>query len=383
MPAKKSINCAECKNEDSRFRKIAGTLTGDEIKKHGIISIERDDYAGTEESVKPTTYDLRLGDAHYVFDLGKSKNSSGWRRVFIGNNEKRLADAHNIFGLDLGGHRNSSRWRQVFIGDNENLKKLNEFEPKFEVKSGEMGRLIIPAFGSALVQLEEIVDTLSIAENDKILVVGRFDLKLSKVYQALISQQATQVEPYYMGKLFCFLHNLSTEEISISYKDPIATIEFSYVSSYYSDTERQGIIENLIQHNKNKYSDEFCFKGSGIKDIRWFDKNGHLPNDCGLASFHDAVKNTLQSKTKEIDEAFEKKFEGFIGEEETMKKLTERVEMRLMIRWKVFAAIITLISVLVTASGVKIYDFLRQKKTSAETQSEQLELKNDDSEASQ
>lgn len=70
-------------------------------------------------------------------------------------------------------------------------------------------------------------------------MAGRFDLKLSTIYKGLISQQATQVEPCYYGRLFCFVHNLSSKEIHLKHKDKVATIEFLRICSEGTDYDEE------------------------------------------------------------------------------------------------------------------------------------------------
>jgi hypothetical protein len=120
------------------------------------------------------------------------------------------------------------------------------------------------------------------------MVCGHFDLKLSRVKEGLISQQATQVEPGYRGKLFCYLFNQSGDEIDISYKDlnnsKVATIEFQYVSceSYQDEEYRKQIIAEIDKEHCRKYSDPLLCNGHGINDVRFFD--GSLPKHAGLSS---------------------------------------------------------------------------------------------------
>ena len=99
----------------------------------------------------------------------------------------------------------------IYIGDanEDDLNKNYPIAEWYKRPDGTRSRtLTIPRFGSALIQLQQIINTYDIAYEKKILIVGRFDLKLSRVHEGLISQQATQVEPCYYGKLFCFIHNL-------------------------------------------------------------------------------------------------------------------------------------------------------------------------------
>jgi deoxycytidine triphosphate deaminase len=312
----------EAKSDMSCFNKIAGTLTGEEIRKHGIINTSLEEYSGEDNCFQPTTYDLRLGDAHYIYEATSNTGST--------------------------------KWKQVFIGDNNKFEELNNTEPKFERLPGaNMGILKIPPFASALIQLEEIVDTFSATEKN-VLIVGRFDLKLSKVHQALISQQATQVEPCYKGKLFCFLHNLSNNAIEIKYKEKVATIEFSYVSCFCNKEKRKELINTLTDKNISKYSNEiYCYPNRGIKDIRYFAQQNTLPDDCGLASFH----NSFYKKQEEIEKWTKDKCNTFIKEGDTINNVANIVGERLNLRFKIILQWVTIIISLLGFVGGALYKY--------------------------
>ena len=78
------------------------------------------------------------------------------------------------------------------------------------------------------------------------MIVGRFDLKIKAIYKGLISQQATQVEPCYKGKLYCFIHNLTAKEIRLQREEAIATIEFSYAGASTDKEEINNIIKEQL-----------------------------------------------------------------------------------------------------------------------------------------
>lgn len=284
-----------CDNDISCFRKIAGTLTGEEIKKHNLVIPENVDF---ENCVQATTYDLTLGEGHYIYN------------------------GHN--------HGKAERWNLVFIGTDERLRELNRRNPEAEqyrrLNTDKPKTLFIPPFGSAFVQLNETVDTYTVAKEKGLLIVGRFDLKLSNVHQGLISQQATQVEPCYKGKLFCFIHNLSNKEIELKYGQKMATIEFSYVSCFCDHQKRKQLINKLIAKNKIKYREPFCSK-TGISEVRYFHAEEQLPDDCGLLGF----------KEKMIE---------YVKTEEVLNDLAKKVEKRVDKKAKWIPVIVAIIGVI-------------------------------------
>ena len=268
---------AQCENNMSCFVKIAGTLTGEEIKEHQLIHPEPN---SPEDCYQATTYDLTLGEGHYIYNGFDSGKSQKWELIYIGESDARLKKLNE----------NSA---------SEQYNRLDWDKPQ---------TLSIPPYGSAFVQLNETVDTYTVAKEKGLLVVGRFDLKLSNVHQGLISQQATQVEPCYKGKLFCFIHNLSNQCIQLKYGQKMATIEFSYVSCFCNGQKRREIIDSLIFRNKKKYDKQYCIE-TGINDIRYFHSEEQLPDDCGLLGIDKKVKEYLDSEkvVEEIAKAVQKR----------------------------------------------------------------------------
>ncbi|WP_321340698.1 hypothetical protein [uncultured Cohaesibacter sp.] len=96
-------------------------------------------------------------------------------------------------------------------------------------------KMVVPAFGSLIVQTHEVV---RIPPN----VVGKFNLRIKMALKGLFVQMGTQVEPNYHGRLFAVLHNITSDDIVLNWqenedgeekggKDRIFTIEFFYTSS--------------------------------------------------------------------------------------------------------------------------------------------------------
>jgi len=63
-------------------------------------------------------------------------------------------------------------------------------------------------------------------------LIGRWDLKVKRVYEGLLWVGGPQVDPGYRGKLFCPLYNLSNRRIALKYGDTIATIDFIRTTPY-------------------------------------------------------------------------------------------------------------------------------------------------------
>lgn len=273
MPYKQCSNSCleECEDIDftsefSCYNKIAGTLTGAEIKEHKLIIPESN---SKPKNLQATTYNLTLGEGHYIYSGKSSDNQQKWQLIHIGSD-----DMLNTLNNKNKNAQQYSRQRQE--------------KPK---------TLFIPPYGSAFVQLNETVDTYTLAKEKNLLVVGRFDLKLSSVHQGLISQQATQVKPCYQGKLFCFIHNLSNNEIKLKYGEELATIEFSYVSCFCNQEKRKSVINTLIDNNKAKYYKDYCGE-MGISEVRYFQAMEQLPDDCGLLGLKDEMTREIAREIK-------------------------------------------------------------------------------------
>ena len=97
--------------------------------------------------------------------------------------------------------------KECQIGDEDLI--LSEKNPK----------LIIPPHGLAFVStLEEI--------NIPGFLIGRWNLRVTEVYEGLLWVGGAQVDPGYNGRLYCPLYNLSTKPAELRYKDALFAIDF-------------------------------------------------------------------------------------------------------------------------------------------------------------
>lgn len=279
-----------------------GVLHSQEISRLHLIS-DMD-----PESLKEASYDLRLGEAHYVFNKDSSKGEGGWFSCYIGSDKE---------GFNKGD-------------GNGNL--FEAIDPNDRMK------LVIPPFGSAFVQLHETVDTLTALEKHNELVVGRFDLRLSMVHKGLISQQATQVEPMYKGRLFCFVHNLSNSEVRISYLERFATIEFERVAFENAHEKESRLLELKSRKKVSKYATRFHCTENGIEDIRYFATHIPLPDDCGLLGMKSEVDRALNNHTDQLS-----------GDSKFVNAVAAQVDGKQSARAMVLAAFISGICAVVVA----------------------------------
>jgi len=94
--------------------------------------------------------------------------------------------------------------------------------------SEENSELVIPPYELAVIST---LETLNLPR----FLIGRWDLKVKRVYEGLLWVGGPQVDPGYQGKLFCPLYNLSNKTIKLRYRDTIATIDFIRTTPYTAD----------------------------------------------------------------------------------------------------------------------------------------------------
>lgn len=279
---------------------FSGLLTGKQIKEYDLIVPIEDD------NLQDASYDLTLGDRHYLYeDTGK------WNAVFLGK-------SHDLIKANTGFSPGSP---------------LELTAPR---RGG--GKLVIPPFGSAIVQLNETIDLRTVAQKKRLLIAGRFDLKLKSIYKGIISQQATQVEPCYKGKLYCFLHNLGSQEVILEMGEPLATIEFSFVGQGLGEKIRADIIDETIKKKVAKFENsKFSEPKEGITDIRWLYERNMLPHECGIAPIYNLViGNVGEAVTKHLEKS------------DTIDRLVERVGNRLNEKQNMMKIVISLVATVIT-----------------------------------
>jgi deoxycytidine triphosphate deaminase len=61
-------------------------------------------------------------------------------------------------------------------------------------------------------------------------IAGRMSLKIRMIAKGLIMPNVTQIDPGYQNYIFGMIYNLSKEEVTLKYKEPIASLEFYRLS---------------------------------------------------------------------------------------------------------------------------------------------------------
>ena len=303
--------CADCQQKQydiSCFKKIAGVLSADEVKTHNLI------VNPNEDNFSPTVYDLSLGGFHYLY--GNGNGAQTLTPVCIDSDSEMQME--------------NSKGGEQFVRPKGTATNI----------------LAIPPLGSALIQLNEIVDTYSIADQNFVLITGRFDLKLSLVNKGLVSQQGTQVEPCYRGRLYCFVHNFSNKQIELKYGEPIASVEFSYVSCFCNEDKRTDVIISLMERNKKEryFAEDYCDPGKGIINVRYFRRKKTLPAECGLFSAISIAKTTASD---------------VVLSDSTIEKVTTKVKSKIDKRTTIITTAITAIASLIIALITGYFTYVR------------------------
>jgi len=86
----------------------------------------------------------------------------------------------------------------------------------------------IPAHGMAIIKTFE---RINMPNN----LIGRWNLKVKKVYEGLLWVGGPQVDPGYSGFLFCPVYNLSETPYKIVFGDPLFTIDFVKTTPFDPD----------------------------------------------------------------------------------------------------------------------------------------------------
>ena len=141
---------------------------------------------------------------------------------------------------------------ELTVGDEAMLggkpHRLNDCWPK--------NSLSIPAFEVAVIKTGE---TLNLPR----FLIGRWNIRVAWAYKGLIWVGGPQVDPGYVGHLFCPIYNLSNKEVRIEKGDPIAVIDFVKTTKF--DLERANNKKLLRYRRPPK---RVTIEGFGIGDFR-------------------------------------------------------------------------------------------------------------------
>lgn len=292
----------------------SGVLTGKQIQEFGLIENAKD------ECYQACSYDLRLGNEHYVSD-----EHGKWKLIYLTNDYRTFSE------FQCRNRKIECKQFYPATDSDKNLVRYQKPESHTDV-------LTIPPFGTAIIELMEKVNTdkplhFDNSELTPQVIVGRFDLKLSVIYKGLFSQQATQVEPGYYGYLYCFITSQSSEPVTLKLGEKIATIEFSFADNTYRDW-----VIDKTKDKANKKKNEYFQEG--ITDIRSFYLSKRIPKDSGLTPIY-----------KKVTDSFAAEVDSHLKKTETIDMISKNVERNLNTKNSLIKAIFSFLEAAVIAFG--------------------------------
>ncbi len=91
--------------------------------------------------------------------------------------------------------------------------------------SSDLDTITIPPFEVAIIKTNEKI-------NMPRFLIARWNIRVTRAYQGLIWVGGPQVDPGYVGPLFCPIYNLSDKEVTLRRGDAIATIDFIRTTTF-------------------------------------------------------------------------------------------------------------------------------------------------------
>lgn len=102
---------------------------------------------------------------------------------------------------------------------------------KLQDESGK-DELTIPPFQVAIIKTKEII-------NMPRFLIGRWNIRVTQAYKGLLWVGGPQVDPGWVGHLFCPIYNLSDEDVILKKGDLIATIDFVRTTDFEPKLEKE------------------------------------------------------------------------------------------------------------------------------------------------
>lgn len=153
------------------------------------------------------------------------KDPEGMSGVLLGDEIERYAKEFKlIYPFDRGNVKAASY--RLTVGDEYALggKKGKLYEK-------EKDKITIPPFQVAVIKTREIV-------NMPRFLIGRWNIRVTAAYRGLLWVGGPQVDPGWIGHLFCPIYNLSNEDFELKMGDPLATIDFTRTTTFKKESEK-------------------------------------------------------------------------------------------------------------------------------------------------
>jgi deoxycytidine triphosphate deaminase len=124
----------------------------------------------------------------------------------------------------------------------------------------------IPPFQVAIIKTKEII-------NMPRFLIGRWNIRVTQAYQGLLWVGGPQVDPVWVGHLFCPIYNLSDEDVTLKKGERIATMDFVRTTDFDPDFEngykdfRKNVKKTIDEYNWRLRSGLYTMAQKRIDDI--------------------------------------------------------------------------------------------------------------------
>ena len=185
---------------------------------------------------------------------------------------------HMIFPFDKGNLKPAGY--ELTVGDEAMLGGKHRCLDD----STQNGRLTIPPFEVAVVKTTE---TLNLPR----FLIARWNIRVAWAYKGLVWVGGPQVDPGYVGHLFCPIYNLSNKPVSIKKGDPIALMDFVKTTSFDECTKQD--VVRYRRPPKRVIMDDY-----GIDDFR----SGLREQAEAIPKLEESVKENKKSMEEDVRE---------------------------------------------------------------------------------
>jgi dCTP deaminase len=144
--------------------------------------------------------------------------------------EFRLIWPFNQNNLKAASYRLTIGDEYALGGKKENLDKNN--------------KITIPPFQVAIIKTHEII-------NMPRFLIGRWNIRVASAYEGLIWVGGPQVDPGWVGHLFCPIYNLSDEYVVLEKGKPVATIDFIRTTTFKKGGKDEIVLFSRFQQRKS------------------------------------------------------------------------------------------------------------------------------------
>jgi deoxycytidine triphosphate deaminase len=141
------------------------------------------------------------------------------------------------------------------------------------------GRITIPPFEVAVIKTGEILRLPRY-------MIARWNIRVRHAYSGLLWVGGPQVDPGYVGHLFCPIYNLSDKPVTLNLGDPLALMDFQKTTFYDKDKPKDELVRYVFPPQR------VILEDYGIDDLKsaLFTRAGRK-----LEEFDESIKN-LESR---------------------------------------------------------------------------------------